>query len=338
LAGSLAVAAGCSDDSGGGGDEGGSDVGSESQADVGEESTDEEDGTPGDEGDAGTTDEEDGASEGEPDTTNPEGGSDDGGSTEEEGEPDADEGEEGEDAEGGDESPGEEGGGEGTLCELILDCAQGCDGEEGCVSTCATGQPESAAAKFEAVASCADASRCADLSDEACLAENCAAELDACSAVEVSCRDILFCRLGCFDEACQQACEDDVTGSGAEQLAALDQCLDAICTKPISNECLSQGIEPSGDCVAEGIACLPEDGNKACPLVTDCLTLCAPGDVACEDACLNDGSRDAQVVAIPFYQCLQDSCPYDGGYEETCVLAAQNQFCGSAWAVCFDQL
>lgn len=233
------------------------------------------------------------------------------------------------------------GGGEGlTGCADAADCLLECSqGDAECATGCTEMLGASVQGKLSPLAECV-ALQCDEAEDvSACAQENCQAAYDACYAPEKGCTEIYLCDLGCIGDTCKQECVADAEGLGLDQYAALSSCFDSLCTKPVTTDCMVDQIESSGPCLAQAQACVPESGTQKCQQVMACvIETCDPADSDCFYSCVAKGQIIQQIVAPPFYSCLIENCEWDGGFDEACVTAAQNNFCSPQWTACFDQL
>jgi hypothetical protein len=134
----------------------------------------------------------------------------------------------------------------------------------------------------------------------------CNAEFCDCGATP-ECMAVNTCYMGCgpMDQACRIDCTNK-HAAGMAELFLLANCAGTTClascpgsmAPPACEVCLAQKCEPSLE------KCY---GNKECIALINCAQACAPGNMACPQACIAMhpmGAVDAQALN----QCVQTNC------------------------------
>ena len=216
----------------------------------------------------------------------------------------------------------------GLVCGQIRGCAGDCaDGDDACVAACvAQAKNEAEAAEFGALLDCYKVKCAAEADPDACLADQCADAVAACSVGDGTCAQVWFCNLDCFDEACSKACTSIGDADAQTQHGALETCLLGKCPTPVSQACRVQKVTDAGSCKAEAEVCSPA-GHKTCTvLIDDCILPCK-GDGACIHACIVQGDLESQLAAARFWSCLELTCGSEP--DAACKDFAKHQDCSS---------
>ncbi len=138
------------------------------------------------------------------------------------------------------------------------------------------------------------------------------------STGDATCRDTLYCFLGCQllfeDLAAQDACFVDCYRTAAEdaqrELSDVIGCLDDNCMDAAGLDCVA------GRCSQDLADCyFDTHGTARCGAIIECRLTCADGDEACVTACGEDATIEAQgdyavLELCTFYACAgqDDDC------------------------------
>ncbi len=244
-------------------------------------------------------------------------------------------------------------GGGDADCTAATSCAASCSaGDVRCTIQCFETAAKDDLAATRDLRLCA-LKACAGLKDDAksaCIAANCATEIDTCRGeTAFDCLQLSSCNARCatpkpgeFNDCgafCTSFASDDgVALSGAYADCKL-QCkglLDSIgCVKE--------------KCVDEVVACFGEGGDLTCQEINTCVSdECSGigGDPVCISACLAKGKAGSKDAFIQYEGCLLGALttedaeklgctfPYD---KSTCLPTIEGQYCGPMTTLCFSE-
>jgi hypothetical protein len=144
-------------------------------------------------------------------------------------------------------------------CEEVFECADQCDGRQGCIDDCFERGSSRGRDDAEAVSSCVG--RVCPSGGAGCvasaLAGACAYVWEDCTGTRpptnLGCAGIVDCQLTCANAACMADCFDRGSAQGRLELEDLDACIDAACPTR-APACVNDTI--TGQCRSEWATCL----------------------------------------------------------------------------------
>jgi hypothetical protein len=214
------------------------------------------------------------------------------------------------------------GGGDALSCPAIFQCMGGC-ADAACQQTCLDRATDASAEDFNALSSCLQQNMCFDAqgnADQACIDTNCGDQFNSCFSEGTSCPGFIDCLNACpaGDQACQQACQMDLSGQGTTDFNALIACNDAA-------GCLTdEGLNiycGAAECSETMVACgLPgASGAGTCAEYTSCANGCGQNQ-DCALACIESSSPEAIGQLGDVIECGETNmCGQDQScYDENC--------------------
>lgn len=172
--------------------------------------------------------------------------------------------------------------------------------------------------------------------------EACARSTGTCTIGTHSCLGVLMCSIDCpqGDLDCVRTCGEAATVHAVDALGDLNGCqCDKDCWPILCNRLLplpaygeiSACIAAS--CGAEAAACAGsgETGSAECPAIRECMLACQ-GDIFCTEGCFEQGTAEAQTIALFYLACVRRECGPDPA--PACLFQAQAGECADLWASC----
>jgi len=157
--------------------------------------------------------------------------------------------------------------------------------------------------------------------DDACVEENCAAEIEACFGGagpgggagvpgDANCGEFFTCANACPEgnQGCVQQCFGALSEEGQALFSAWQMCALNGCGNPPEDACVQDNLE--NNCDAETRACIGQGrmfGAAGCGDSWTCILDCAPMDNACQEACLNNATEDAFFELQDVFGCVAEN-------------------------------
>ncbi len=223
-------------------------------------------------------------------------------------------------------------------CEEVYTCMVNCGQDAACQTDCYMAGTEEAQQQLNAMLGCLN-EFCDGLTGQEyqdCASERCASEIRECLPVgtgPLSCDDVYACLVNCpdGDQTCLGGCYEQGT---SEAQAALDDMFNCF-----SDHCSGQTGEAFNTCAwqyctSEINTCMPPVyGDDSCEQVYNCLTGCEQGDNACQTACFEGGTEQAQGDVLSLFDCFEEQCGdvTDPDAWSDCV----HEHCANEIGVCF---
>ncbi len=167
-----------------------------------------------------------------------------------------------------------------------------------------------------------------------CLCENACQGNGSCSnnlCQVLSCSETYECLIDCGEnQGCQSQCYAEGTPEGLQQLDNLFACMNSRCSQQ-QGDAFQQCV--SSQCATELNGCFPQvSGNQSCEQMSECIYACSNNDSNCQQACLNEGTTNAQNAFLELNQCFNDQC---GNVSESEFYNCASTQCGSEYAACY---
>ena len=150
----------------------------------------------------------------------------------------------------------------------------------------------------------------------------------------LGCGAVYDCFVACpeGDQGCQTDCYLQGSELGRTQLDEMYQCFflhcDGITDETQYSACIEQNCQPSID------TCFPRVfGDGTCEEAYDCISACGQDDAACQQACVETGTAEAQDTLYAMYDCLGANC--DGIDDQNAWIECINTHCRAAIDACF---
>ncbi len=221
-------------------------------------------------------------------------------------------------------------------CNELAGCINACpEGDQACTDGCfEASSPEAFNTYQEALDCLREAEPQCPPGDQECAQMLCATEIAACIPPltpmgDLTCLEFDACIGECEgDQPCIDACVRSASQEGYDQLIELLDCFEMQCPEGSAPSCTRIRCElPYAACL--GDIAVPR-GNLSCLGFNDCLALCADGDDACVDRCIESSSPMGFDLLVIVSNCLADSgC----GPEDA---ACQEANCGGEIQACIN--
>jgi|GEM_PF-1719036 len=218
-------------------------------------------------------------------------------------------------------------------CKEYYMCLGNCpQGDQACYQECNAVLSPVGAQRSNALMQCLQQHGCLSTpTDEEfaeCLEEYCISEYFMCFQGDTyrSCYDLIGCIISCPEDnpnttnvdermECVGNCWSEATYDAQMDLQNLINCAQKECASqcediesPQCDQCWNQVLGPGGACESYYDKCTVY-GPEGCYYLLTCLNNCPAGDTVCQQACVEQTSKQGIALYNAIYDCIMQACP-----------------------------